>query len=98
MIPTLYKSALHPREVKALFKLKLSGNKFAPSKESLKVLAERMDDADFCCEALNKVSRSFAVVIQQLPGDLKQAALDIDPGFISFISQPRMVALSRVSE
>ncbi len=73
MIPTLYKSALHPREVKALFKMKLSGNKFAPSKESLKVLAEKLDDADFCCEALNKVSRSFAVVIQQLPGDLKNA-------------------------
>lgn len=72
MIPTLYKSTLHPREVKALLKMKLNGNKFSPSKESLKVLAENMDDADFCCEALNKVSRSFAVVIQQLPGDLKQ--------------------------
>ena len=73
MIPTLYKSALHPREVKALLKMKLNGSKFAPSKESLKILAEKLDDADFCCEALNKVSRSFAIVIQQLPGDLKQA-------------------------
>jgi len=73
MIPTLYKSALHPLEVKALLKMKLSGNKFAPSKESLKVLAGKLNDADFCCETLNKVSRSFAVVIQQLPNDLKQA-------------------------
>lgn len=73
MIPALYKSALHPREVEALLKLKLNGKKFAPSKEPLKILAGKLNDADFCCEALNKVSRSFAAVIQQLPGDLKQA-------------------------
>jgi len=73
MIPTLYKSALHPLEVKALLKMKLSGNKFSSSDEPLNVLVEKLSDADFCCEALNKVSRSFSIVIQQLPGDLKQA-------------------------
>ena len=72
MIPNLFKSAFHPGEIKALLKMKLNGNEFAPSKESLEILAGKLDDADFCCEALNKVSRSFAFVIQQLPGDLKQ--------------------------
>jgi farnesyl-diphosphate farnesyltransferase len=73
MIPTLYKSALHPREVRALLKLKIKGQQYTVPKESLKVLAETLDDKSFCCAALSKVSRSFAVVIQQLPGDLRDA-------------------------
>ncbi len=73
MIPTLYKSALHPREVRALLKLKLKGEKYIVPKESLAVLANKLNDEDFCCVALNKVSRSFAVVIQQLSDNLKDA-------------------------
>ena len=73
MIPTLYKSALHPREVRALFKLKLKGQQFIVPKESLEELVLKLDDKAFCCAALTKVSRSFAAVIQQLPEDLKNA-------------------------
>ena len=73
MIPTLYKSALHPREVRALLKLKLKGNQYAVFKESLQDLAEKLDDETFCCATLTRVSRSFAVVIQQLSDELRNA-------------------------
>jgi len=73
MIPTLYKSALHPREVRALLKLRLRGQKYAVPKESLEELVLKLDDKAFCCAALAKVSRSFSIVIQQLPEDLKNA-------------------------
>ncbi len=73
MIPTLYKSALHPQEVKALLKLKIKGRKYTIPKESLATLVLKLDDETFCYAALSKVSRSFAVVIQQLPENLKDA-------------------------
>ncbi len=73
MIPTLYKSALHPREVRALLSLKVKGQKYAIPKESLALLAHQLDDEAFCCAALSKVSRSFAAVIQQLDSHLKNA-------------------------
>ncbi len=73
MIPTLYKSVLHPREVRALLSLKIKGERFAVPKEPLATLVGSLDDANFCCAALSKVSRSFAAVIQQLPEDLKNA-------------------------
>ncbi|UBM63016.1 squalene synthase [Candidatus Sulfidibacterium hydrothermale] len=73
MIPTLYKSALHPREVRALLKLTLKGQQFTIPKEPLAQLVSKLDDQAFCCAALTKVSRSFAAVIQQLPEDLKNA-------------------------
>ena len=73
MIPTLYKSALHPREVRALLKLKIKGQQYAVPKKPLEELVPRLDDEAFCYAALSKVSRSFAVVIQQLPENLKNA-------------------------
>lgn len=73
MISSLLKSALHPGELKALLKMKMNGHKLSSSGKSLDVLAEELNEPDFCCAALNKVSRSFAFVIQQLPGDLKGA-------------------------
>ena len=73
MIPTLYRSALHPREVRALLSLKIKGQRFAIPKEPLDVLARTLNDQDFCCAALTKVSRSFAAVIQQLDEHLKNA-------------------------
>jgi len=73
MIPTLYKSALHPREVRALLKLKIKGRQYAVPKETLAELVFKLDDETFSYAALSKVSRSFAVVIQQLPEDLKDA-------------------------
>ncbi|MDX2359645.1 MAG: squalene synthase [Crocinitomicaceae bacterium] len=44
---------------------------FRPSAERLTVISESTADREFCYEALKKVSRSFAVVIQQLPKDLQ---------------------------
>jgi len=73
MFLTLYKSALRPIEIKALLKLKIRGNTYAPPTEPLEQLAEKLDDRDFCYAALGKVSRSFSAVIQQLPDDLKDA-------------------------
>lgn len=45
----------------------------APRKESLEVLGadQELSDIDFCYEVLQKVSRSFVVVIQQLPSCLR---------------------------
>jgi len=73
MIPTLYKSALHPREVRALLKLKIKGQQYAVPKKPLEELVQKLDDEAFCYAALSKVSRSFAIVIQQLPENLKDA-------------------------
>jgi farnesyl-diphosphate farnesyltransferase len=73
MLLTLYKSALRPLEIKALLKLKIGGNIYAPPKEPLQRLALQLDDKTFCYAALGKVSRSFSAVIQQLPEELKDA-------------------------
>ncbi|VAW27552.1 Squalene synthase [hydrothermal vent metagenome] len=73
MIPALYKSALHPQEVRALLKLKIKGRQYAVPKKLLAELVLILDDETFSYAALSKVSRSFAVVIQQLPEDLKDA-------------------------
>ncbi len=73
MLKDLYQSALFPSEIKAMLKIKIEGQKFAPSKHSLEELALMESDKEFCYSALNKVSRSFAMVIQQLPEDLKDA-------------------------
>jgi len=72
MIKDLYQSALYPGELKAMLKIKLEGSKYAPSKEPLEDLVNT-GDKEFCYTALTKVSRSFAVVIQQLPEHLKDA-------------------------
>lgn len=71
MLLTLYKSALRPIEIKALLKLKTKGKAYAPPKVPLGQLAQTLDDRAFCYAALSKVSRSFSVVIQQLPENLK---------------------------
>lgn len=73
MLKDLYQSALYPSEIKAMLKIKVEGQKFAPSKLPLEELALIESDKAFCYSALNKVSRSFAMVIQQLPEDLKDA-------------------------
>ncbi|MEZ4924145.1 MAG: squalene synthase [Crocinitomicaceae bacterium] len=44
---------------------------FKPSEERLTSIASKTSDHEFCYEALKKVSRSFAVVIQQLPKELQ---------------------------
>ncbi|MBC9811053.1 squalene synthase [Crocinitomicaceae bacterium CZZ-1] len=51
--------------------MKKDFKQFKPSAQRLKDLAHSTDDLSYCYEALTKVSRSFAIVIQQLPDELK---------------------------
>lgn len=71
MMKALYQSAFYPEELKAMVKIKLNQSKYERPKEPLETLAMNLDDKAFCYAALSKVSRSFAVVIQQLPEELK---------------------------
>lgn len=71
MVKDLVKSVYRPSELMALLKIKFSGNIPKDHPEPLEILARKMSDRDFCYAALNRVSRSFAVVIQQLPEELK---------------------------
>lgn len=71
MVKELIYSAPHARELTALIKIKFDKNAPKPSEESIHDLASRLADRDFSYEVLNKVSRSFAVVIQQLPVELR---------------------------
>lgn len=71
MVTDLLKSAHHPTELLAMLRIKFSDSVPENHKEDLSVLAQKLSDRDFCYAALNKVSRSFAVVIQQLPAELK---------------------------
>lgn len=71
MVKELLYSAPHALELKAIFKIKFDKQAPKPSTESIADLALRLSDRDFCYEVLTKVSRSFAVVIQQLPEELR---------------------------
>ena len=71
MVIDLLKSAHHPTELMAMLKIKFNGEVPKDHKQPLEELARCMNDRDFCYAALNRVSRSFAVVIQQLPQQLK---------------------------
>ena len=71
MVKELIYSAPHALELKAIFKIAFDKNAPKPSNESIADLANRLSDRDFCYEVLTKVSRSFAVVIQQLPEELR---------------------------
>lgn len=71
MITDLLKSVYHPSEVLAMVKIKLSNISVSDNKEPLEEIAGHTNDLDFCYASLNKVSRSFAIVIQQLPQQLK---------------------------
>lgn len=73
MFKDLYQSVLFPSEIKAMLKIKMQGSQVVQSKQPLEELAKTHTDKEFCYSALNKVSRSFAMVIQQLPEDLKDA-------------------------
>lgn len=54
-----------------MFRLRFGGYVRPLRPEPLEVLAQSLSDIDFCYAVLNKVSRSFAVVIQQLPKELQ---------------------------
>eukprot|EP00808_Paulinella_micropora_P012945 g72028.t1 len=72
LVSTILSSVLQPSEVISLFKVKF-GNHIKPSRRSLSKLARTLNDRDYCYAALNKVSRSFALVIQQLNPELMDA-------------------------
>lgn len=63
----------YPTEAFAAVQLKMDTKVRAPRKESLEQLGvdQELSDIDFCYEVLQKVSRSFVVVIQQLPPCLR---------------------------
>ncbi|MCG9912435.1 MAG: squalene synthase [Flavobacteriales bacterium] len=71
MVKELMYSAPHALELSAIFRITFDRNAPKPSEESIDQLANRLPDKAFCYEVLTKVSRSFAVVIQQLPEELK---------------------------
>src|ERR1700677_2340349 len=71
MITDILKSAYHPSEVLAMVRIRFGNISLSDDKEPLEKLAGKGSDLDFCYAALNKVSRSFAIVIQQLPEKLK---------------------------
>lgn len=63
--------SFHVSELVYLIQMKKEFKQFKPSEYRLKDLSQSTDDLSYCYEALKKVSRSFAVVIQQLPEELK---------------------------
>lgn len=63
--------SFHVSELVYLLQMKKDFKQFKPSAQRLKDLAQSTDDLSYCYEALTKVSRSFAIVIQQLPDELK---------------------------
>lgn len=71
MISRILYYSQRPQEVQYLFQMKKEFSQFKPSEERLTDISKRTSDREFCYEALKKVSRSFAVVIQQLPTDLQ---------------------------
>jgi farnesyl-diphosphate farnesyltransferase len=58
-----------------MFRLKYGGYVEKVRPEPLNILASKLNDRDFCYAVLNNVSRSFAVVIQQLPEELKDPVM-----------------------
>lgn len=71
MIGKVFYYSTHPKELMYLFQMKKEFSNFRPAEERLTVLSQHSSDREFCYDALKKVSRSFAVVIQQLPKDLQ---------------------------
>ncbi|UJR35010.1 hypothetical protein I4U23_027786 [Adineta vaga] len=67
----LSRSLLFPSEIFAILKIKFGGYMKKSEQISLDKLAVELNDIDFCYATLNKVSRSFAFVIQELPSELK---------------------------
>ena len=71
LLSNVLKSAFHdPREVVAMMKLKYGG--YIPkTMTSRTAKLENLRGREFCYGVLNRVSRSFALVIQQLPDELR---------------------------
>lgn len=72
MIKSLLESITHPSEVKAMIQLKWNGQ-LVDNTTGQQDWTQENDARRFSYNALNRVSRSFAAVIQQLPPDLEDA-------------------------
>lgn len=73
IVGDLLRSAGHPSEIAAMLRLKFGPQRLVRKDyggEPLERLAERLGDDDFCTAALNRVSRSFAAVINSLEPSL----------------------------
>jgi farnesyl-diphosphate farnesyltransferase len=68
LLKAFAQSAFSPAEISAMFQLKFGGHVRKVPKS-----LNGLSDIDFCYATLHKVSRSFAVVIQQLPDPIKDA-------------------------
>mmetsp|Transcript_12908 Transcript_12908/g.36557 ORF Transcript_12908/g.36557 Transcript_12908/m.36557 type:complete len:448 (+) Transcript_12908:106-1449(+) len=73
MLGALIDSILYPGEIQAMVNMKYGGHFSGVKafKGRLEDLPADISDWDFCYAVLNKVSRSFALVIQELPETLK---------------------------
>lgn len=60
-----------PQEVAYLLQMKKAFQHYKPIEKRLLTISETTTDRAFCYEALKKVSRSFSIVIQQLPASLR---------------------------
>lgn len=72
MITELIASMNHPEEIRAMLKLKFNGqlqHRSIPKNREIGSLTNR----DFSYKILNRVSRSFAAVIQELPTEVQDA-------------------------
>ncbi|CAF2787667.1 unnamed protein product [Rotaria sp. Silwood2] len=73
LLKELISSFFFPSELIAIFKMKFGGYVKEVPKNALDQLVKTLNDVDFCYATLNKVSRSFSLVIQQLPQPLKDS-------------------------
>ena len=73
MLAHFVNSLSRPQELWALYRLILLHRQYKPDSRNLRVLAQELEDLEFCYATLSKVSRSFSVVIQQLPTELRDA-------------------------
>ncbi|CAF1059799.1 unnamed protein product [Rotaria sp. Silwood1] len=73
LLKELISSFFFPSEIIAIFIMKFGGYIKKVPKSSLDQLAQTLNDLDFCYATLNKVSRSFSLVIEQLPQSLKDS-------------------------
>lgn len=64
--------AYRPQEVLYLYRMKKKFEKFRPSELRLTEISKTTNDKEFMYESLKKVSRSFSVVIQQLPEEVRE--------------------------
>lgn len=72
MISNLIASMNHPEEIKAMMKLYLNGqfqHTATPDQKTIKQISDR----EFSYQILNRVSRSFAAVIHELPTEVQDA-------------------------